>query len=408
MANNLLQGVQSFMTPELIGKASTLTGDTPSRTKASLASAIPTLLMGIAHHGSTPEGAGRLMETIREGGYEQGVPANLTEQFSGGAATEDYLLKGRELTSIVFGSKLGSVSSGLAGFGGDSGKSGKLLALFAPVALGVLGSHVKMSGMNASGLSSFLCEQKGSLKSLLPGGLDEHFISDEYREPLREVPRPEVLPRTEAEYTRGILADRPKRHRASPWPIALLALLILGSLFIFRDHGREVMPPTQEEANVNTQKHEAAAPQVAQPQGAQEPPPVAGTKAGQQLAAILAPDSQVPLPQRIPLPDTKFDEGGTQLSAGSEGEINNVASVLKAHPTAQARVDGYTDNASDAAASRQLSVERAKTVEQALTEKGVASDQLKIAGAGADAAPAPDSNNTSPPNRTASLLITQR
>ena len=60
--------------------------------------------------------------------------------------------------------------------------------------------------------------------------------------------------------------------------------------------------------------------------------------------------------------------------------VTSIAATLRGHPTANARIEGFTDNSGDPDHNRKLSTDRASAVRDALTRQGVDPDRLTIAG----------------------------
>jgi hypothetical protein len=78
----------------------------------------------------------------------------------------------------------------------------------------------------------------------------------------------------------------------------------------------------------------------------------------------------------------RFDAGKATLESGSESLLDDIATALKNFPDWGLRIVGHTDATGDADANEKLSLERAKAVAAALIDRGVASDRLRVAGAG--------------------------
>ncbi len=76
----------------------------------------------------------------------------------------------------------------------------------------------------------------------------------------------------------------------------------------------------------------------------------------------------------------------TALEAGSEGQIQNLAEILKAYPDAKIKIGGYTDKTGDAAVNKKLSQERADFIKSELTRLGVGAQVTGAEGYGSEQA----------------------
>ncbi len=72
----------------------------------------------------------------------------------------------------------------------------------------------------------------------------------------------------------------------------------------------------------------------------------------------------------------------TQLEAGSEGQIQNLAAILKAYPDAKIKIGGYTDKTGNEASNVKLSQDRANFIKSELTKLGVGAQVLGAEGYG--------------------------
>ena len=61
-----------------------------------------------------------------------------------------------------------------------------------------------------------------------------------------------------------------------------------------------------------------------------------------------------------------FETGSAALRPESKEQLDNIAAILKAYPSVNVKVGGYTDNTGDDAANLKLSQDRASAVEREL------------------------------------------
>ncbi|WHF52275.1 sodium-translocating pyrophosphatase [Chryseobacterium gotjawalense] len=77
-----------------------------------------------------------------------------------------------------------------------------------------------------------------------------------------------------------------------------------------------------------------------------------------------------------------FQTGSSDLKPGSEEQLNNLAEILNAFPTAKVKLGGYTDNTGTEEANLKLSNLRAQAAKLKLLEMGIASDRVEAEGYG--------------------------
>ncbi|CAH0995108.1 Putative K(+)-stimulated pyrophosphate-energized sodium pump [Emticicia aquatica] len=77
-----------------------------------------------------------------------------------------------------------------------------------------------------------------------------------------------------------------------------------------------------------------------------------------------------------------FNSGSNAIDSTSMNEVKNIAEILKAFPTVNIKVGGYTDNEGNDAANLKLSSERAAAVKAALVAIGIDASRLESEGYG--------------------------
>jgi len=226
---------------------SSLLGLNQDQTQRATSATIPTLLAGLTHAASTPQGAEQLSDTIsrQDPGMLDDLPNSLSGQ-GGKLADQGHGI----LNSLMGGgtsSMLGGVLSKFTGVG--EGPSGKLLGLCIPLILGVLGKQQRSMGLGASGLANFLSGQKDNIRAAMPAGLESK---------LSNVPgfsqffgaRPVTATTAEPDYSRQRAQATPERRstyeaetpKSNPmkWAIPLLlGLAVLGGIIHWARQRRE-------------------------------------------------------------------------------------------------------------------------------------------------------------------------
>ncbi|KFF19692.1 sodium-translocating pyrophosphatase [Chryseobacterium sp. JM1] len=77
-----------------------------------------------------------------------------------------------------------------------------------------------------------------------------------------------------------------------------------------------------------------------------------------------------------------FQTGSSDLKAGSELQLNNLAEILNAYPNLKIKLGGYTDNTGNEESNQKLSNLRAQTAKLKLLELGIPSDRVEAEGYG--------------------------
>jgi outer membrane protein OmpA-like peptidoglycan-associated protein len=84
----------------------------------------------------------------------------------------------------------------------------------------------------------------------------------------------------------------------------------------------------------------------------------------------------------VTLGDLLFDTGKSQLQAGGDRSVDQLAAFMKRHPERQALIEGHTDSVGSRASNQSLSERRAQAVRSALIRQGVEGEQLRAQGFG--------------------------
>ncbi len=104
-----------------------------------------------------------------------------------------------------------------------------------------------------------------------------------------------------------------------------------------------------------------------------------------------------------------FKTGSSDLTAESRSQVESVAEIMKAFPTSQIKIGGYTDNQGDPAMNLKLSDDRAKRVMNELAGLGITAERVSAEGYGEQHAVA--DNGTAEgraKNRRTALSVRQR
>ena len=397
---SLIEAVKGYLTPNVVRSASSLTGESEASTTKALGGVVPTLLGGVTNMASSEKGSSNLMSMIHEGDFAAAL--DNPSSFFGGNATQKMMGVGTQLTGSMFGNRSGSITDAVARTSGiKSSSANSLMALAAPLVMGVIGKQIVAHGLSASGLSSMLAGQKSEFISAMPPGVSQMIGSGPTAAPRpvsTETYQEETYhkvdrqPRSEA-YTGGPLRTEQSSNK---WLYWLLPLAILAAAFLlFRGRTANV---ASDVSGALTNIRLPGGASLSVPQGS----------INYKLAQFLG-DNSAQAPQTFVFDHLNFQSGTTELTSDSVQTVNNLGSVLKAYPNAQVQLSGHTDNTGAADANQALSLSRANTVKDLLVNSGVGSDRISTTGHGQDRPIASnDTEQGKAQNRRIELTVTRK
>lgn len=168
-ANVLLDTLRQQFTPATIQQMSSSLGTDPSTTSTAIAMALPALLGGLSQNASRPEGAAALDRALNA--HDGGILDNLGSILGGGSSGGGI---GGAILSHIFGARRGPVEQGVGRASGlDPQQTARLLAMLAPIVMGVIGRMRQKDAIAASQLPDVLNKSATQIQKDTPdaGGL---------------------------------------------------------------------------------------------------------------------------------------------------------------------------------------------------------------------------------------------
>lgn len=169
MSENLLKSLTSYVTPDLISKASSLLGESSTGISNGMSAAIPSLLGGLLNNADKTDVMDGVMGLVNQKDFDaDNVMSNLSSLL-GDQASKSVMGSGNSLMQMLFGNKQSGLIDMIAGSTGIKSSSAlKLMGMAAPMVLG----YIKKSGFNVTSLTKALFSQKDDITSMLPKGMN--------------------------------------------------------------------------------------------------------------------------------------------------------------------------------------------------------------------------------------------
>jgi OOP family OmpA-OmpF porin len=402
MAGSIVESLMGLLGPQVIGPVASQLGESTDTVQRGLQTGGAAMLAGLVAKVGQPGFLGQIFSLVTNPANGpsalSGLTSNLGSLASGGTSSPVANL-GSQFLSSIFGSNMSSVTDSIGrSVGVSSGKAGSLLAMAAPLVLGVLGQHVRQNNLSAADLGSALKAEAPSFQRFLPAGLGSLFGG---------------ASNIASNLTAAVPAKVATGNRWL-WPVVLLAALLLCLFWFFNRTKAPVNDAVQTASTAAANAGSSAASALGDffktklPDGVELNIPRFGIE--NKLISFLG-DSSKPVDTTtwFNFDRLLFDTGKATLQPSSQEQLGNIAAILKAYPNVHVKLGGYTDNTGDAAANVALSDARAKNVMDALVAAGVDPSRLESKGYG-DQYPVGDNATEEgrAQNRRIALLVTQK
>lgn len=406
MSLNVIDLIKGQLGPALVSQAASQLGESESGISKAIGGLLPAVVGGLANNANNPG----VLDAITSAS-SNGILSNLL-----GGSSNNSMISG--LLTSIFGDKLSGLVNSIASFAGISNNSSSsLLNMVTGATVGTIGKYAADNNLDASGISGLLNDQKGIVSTLLPAGLSLASLNigdwakgykfdndnDTIKTPVQEEPKIEV---TRSTTPTGTNPDR-NDGGGSIWKWLLpLLLLIAAGYFLWKQCEKKETTTTTMGAD-STGAHSDTATAVSPSDTAAAPAATTtkvdenidlngtalkGYKGGMEdrMIAFLKSDGYKNAADDNALKDTWYDfdhvnfklGSATELEAGSQGQLENLAAILKAYPDAKIKIGGYTDKTGNEASNVKLSTARANFIKEWLGKQNLGGQVLGAEGYG--------------------------
>jgi hypothetical protein len=162
---SILDAVRQQLGPDTIQQMSATLGADPSATSNAVSLALPALLGGLSQNAAHPQGAAALDNALNA--HDGSILDNLGGLFGGGGGGGGM---GGAILGHILGNRRGPVEQGVGRASGlDGAQVAQLLAMLAPVVMGVLGRMKQTKGLDANRLPDVLQQSHAQAEQETPG-----------------------------------------------------------------------------------------------------------------------------------------------------------------------------------------------------------------------------------------------
>ncbi len=149
--SSILDAVRQQLGPDAIQQMSSALGADPATTSNAISAALPALLGGLSQNAAQPQGAAALDNALND--HDGGILDNLGGLLGGGALGGI----GGKILGHILGSKREPVEQDVSRSSGlDAAQVAQLMAMLAPIIMGVLGRMKKNKQIDANALPNVL------------------------------------------------------------------------------------------------------------------------------------------------------------------------------------------------------------------------------------------------------------
>lgn len=414
--------LQDQLGDALASQASSFLGESSSNTSKALGAVLPSIMGAMMGKASDTNGAGALLNMIKDGGFEGGdMLSNIGGLLGGGNATDGLLSSGGSILSSLLGgdSKMGTIANIISNFSGlKQGSASSLLKIAAPLVMSFIGKQIKSRGLGASGLMGMLLGQKDNIKNAIPNEISGKMGDLMGFANVGEVPSVEA----------------PSGGNKWLWPLLLAAGVAAAFYFMKGCDTSAVTDKVENAADAVGDAASGAADAVGDAasgavDAAGNAVDAVGDAAGDAADAVgdaasgavdaagnaisslgaffsrkLSTGVELNIPENgIEANMIKFIDGDAAVDKTtwfnfdrltfatgsaeldmdkSKEQLTNMYEILRAFPKVNLKIGGYTDNTGSEATNMKISQRRADAVKNALVKMGINENRLEAEGFG--------------------------
>lgn len=433
---NIIETMRSQVGMPLAKHSADFFKEEHSNTSSAVSGTFGAILAGMVQRVSYDKGAKDLLKVLKNQKLQE---YDIEDIFTRSPQTVNGLVnRGTHFLPSIYPGRLREATNSVA----EESKvkkvtSSKMMKICAPFLLNSLGKHVQDNNLDVNGLKSFLNGQKSNISSVLPSGFAEKtelsaFGWDKNKVVQEEVKAKPVVKKKVEESVEKRVEERAKKEIVKEervaavaekeiaasggmgflkWLIPLILILAIGAFLLSKvgcNAADKVATTVAAPVEAVTEVAKDAGAAVTNVFGKVNDAALAaldnitfaaGSAGSQMLAFIKGGGSDE---GRFRFSNLNFASGSATIAGETGVEVDNLASILKAYPDLNVRIEGYTDNQGNEASNLTLSQQRADAVNLRLQAQGIDASRVTTEGLGIDN---PVGDNSTPEGRAENRRI---
>lgn len=170
--SSLIDQVLGSLDGNTINQIAAQLGTSPRHAEGAIQAALPLLIGAMGRNSAQPDGAQSLYRAIERDHANVDLGSLLGGLFGGSGSAQPGLGQGGAILGHVFGGRQQRAATGLGKMAGlESADAAKLMAMLAPILMGVLGQQTTRGGLDPNALGGLLGQETQRVTQGLGGGL---------------------------------------------------------------------------------------------------------------------------------------------------------------------------------------------------------------------------------------------
>ena len=178
MSTSLLDLSTQYLTPDVMDRLATFTGESPVATTRAFAGAAPAVIAGMATNAGDTHGLAQLVNLFQQGKFDGSMLDNLAGAYSG-SSLDGLMRTGGPLLGSLFGARSAALVDAIAGYAGVKRTSAmSILSAAAPFVMSLVGRQLlSQGGISANALRNLLADQQATVASAVPPAIGAALTS---------------------------------------------------------------------------------------------------------------------------------------------------------------------------------------------------------------------------------------